>query len=209
MQTLLETPAQPAHASMVERNSEFIADVCHVDSLDEAMDFVQSVRDMHPKARHVAFAAVIGSEHGQLSERMSDDGEPSGTAGKPILDVIRANNLTDTVVCVTRYFGGILLGSGGLIRAYASSAALGIKAATVASIVQCDVVQTTITYAQLGKMEKLVVSYESVIESRDFSDVIRLTISVPTHVMERFEHEVTEQFQGTVALKKVGNMNRI
>lgn len=209
MQTLLETPAQPAHASMVERNSEFIADVCHVDSLDEAMDFVQSVRDMHPKARHVAFAAVIGSEHGQLSERMSDDGEPSGTAGKPILDVIRANNLTDTVVCVTRYFGGILLGSGGLIRAYASSAALGIKAATVASIVQCDVVQTTITYAQLGKMEKLVVSYESVIESRDFSDVIRLTISVPTHAMERFEHEVTEQFQGTVALKKVGNMNRI
>lgn len=209
METLLEKPAQPAHASMVERNSEFIADACHVQSLEEAMDFVQCIRDKHPKARHVAFAAVTGNEKGQLNERMSDDGEPSGTAGKPILDVIRANNLTDTVVCVTRYFGGILLGSGGLIRAYASCAALGIKAATVASIVVCDIVTATISYAQLGKMEKLVAASESVIENREFSDVIRLTISVPTQNFQRFESEITEQFQGGVTIERVGSMNRI
>ena len=100
----------------VEKKSEFIGDACHIDSLDEALAFVQTIRDQHPKARHVAYAAVCGGSDGRLAERMSDDGEPSGTAGKPILDVLRANEMTDCVVAVTRYLGGILLGSGGLIH---------------------------------------------------------------------------------------------
>lgn len=109
MRTVIDTPQSPAHDSLIDKKSEFIANACHVSDLDEAMLFVQSVRMQHPKARHVAYAAICGDKNGCLSERMSDDGEPSGTAGKPILDVIRSSNLTDTVVTVTRYFGGILL----------------------------------------------------------------------------------------------------
>ena len=111
MQTILDSADQPAHDAFVEKKSEFIGDACHIDSLDEALAFVQMIRDQHPKARHVAYAAVCGGSDGRLAERMSDDGEPSGTAGKPILDVLRANEMTDCVVAVTRYFGGILLGS--------------------------------------------------------------------------------------------------
>ena len=91
MQTILDSADQPAHDAFVEKKSEFIGDACHIDSLDEALAFVQTIRDQHPKARHVAYAAVCGGSDGRLAERMSDDGEPSGTAGKPILDVLRAN----------------------------------------------------------------------------------------------------------------------
>ena len=86
MQTILNTSDNPAHDSLVEKKSEFIGDAAHVDTLDEALAFVTSIREQHPKARHVAYAAVCGGADGRLSERMSDDGEPSGTAGKPILD---------------------------------------------------------------------------------------------------------------------------
>lgn len=83
MQTILNTPDDPAHDSLVEKKSEFIGDAAHVDTLDEALAFVAAIREQHPKARHVAYAAVCGGADGRLSERMSDDGEPSGTAGKP------------------------------------------------------------------------------------------------------------------------------
>ena len=105
MQTILDSADRPAHDAFVEKKSEFIGVACHISSLDEALAFVQTIRDQHPKARHVAYAAVCGGSDGRLAERMSDDGEPSGTAGKPILDVLRANEMTDCVVAVTRYFG--------------------------------------------------------------------------------------------------------
>ena len=124
MQTILDSVDRPAHDAFIEKKSEFIGDACHIESLDDALAFVQTIRDLHPKARHVAYAAVCGGSGGRLAERMSDDGEPSGTAGKPILDVLRANEMTDCVVAVTRYFGGILLGSGGLIRAYSTGASI-------------------------------------------------------------------------------------
>lgn len=95
MQTILNTSDNPAHDSLVEKKSEFIGDAAHVDTLDEALAFVTSIREQHPKARHVAYAAVCGGADGRLSERMSDDGEPSGTAGKPILDVLKQSGTTD------------------------------------------------------------------------------------------------------------------
>ena len=87
MQTILDSADRPAHDAFVEKKSEFIGDACHIDSLDDALAFVAMIREKHPKARHVAYAAVCGGSDGRLAERMSDDGEPSGTAGKPILDV--------------------------------------------------------------------------------------------------------------------------
>ena len=176
MRTLLNPADEPAHDAFVEKKSEFIGDACHVDSLEDALAFVETVRERHPKARHVAYAAIVTGDDGRVMERMSDDGEPSGTAGKPILDVLRANELTDCVIAVTRYFGGILLGSGGLIRAYSTGASIAVKAADVAQIVVCARYAVPLDYSQLGPMRHLVEVMGAVEESADFSDQDRKSV---------------------------------
>ncbi|PLS31725.1 IMPACT family member YigZ [Bifidobacterium margollesii] len=208
MRTLLNSAADPAHDSLIEKKSEFIGDACHIESGQEALDFVQSIRDLHPKARHVAYAAVWGGADGQLGERMSDDGEPSGTAGKPILDVLRQSELTDCVVTVTRYFGGILLGSGGLIRAYSSAASLAVKAAKGALIVPCRCMTSTFDYAQLAMMRQLISAANGTVDDEQFTDRITAGFSIPEIQADDFERRVVETFNATVSVETVGSMNR-
>ncbi|KFI63772.1 IMPACT family protein [Bifidobacterium cuniculi] len=196
--TILDPADAPAHDAFVEKKSEFIGDACHVDSLDEALAFVERIREMHPKSRHVAYAALVTDADGRLMERMSDDGEPSGTAGKPILDVLRANDLTDCVVAVTRYFGGILLGSGGLIRAYSTGASMAVKAARVADIVACRRYAVTLDYAQLGTFSNLLAGVTGEQETADFTDCVRVVVIVPMGECERFESRVREAFNAAV-----------
>lgn len=196
--TILDAADAPAHDAFVEKKSEFIGDACHVDSLDEALAFVERIREMHPKSRHVAYAALVTDADGRLMERMSDDGEPSGTAGKPILDVLRANDLTDCVVAVTRYFGGILLGSGGLIRAYSTGASMAVKAARVADIVACRRYAVTLDYAQLGTFSNLLAGVTGEQETADFTDRVRVVVIVPMGECERFEARVREAFNAAV-----------
>ena len=202
--TLLDTAKAPAHAAFVEKKSEFIGDACHIDSLEEAVAFVESIREQHPKARHVAYAAICGGDDGRLSERMSDDGEPSGTAGKPILDVIRANGLTDCVVTVTRYFGGILLGAGGLIRAYASGAAQAISVAQKADIVVCDRYGLTVDYSQLGALQQLLATVGAEQDSSEYTDRVSLEVVVPVAQTELFNTRLQEMFNATVRARHLG-----
>lgn len=208
MFTLLNEPSAPAHESMVEKKSEFIGDACHISSLEEALDVVNTIRDSHPKARHVAYAAICGGADGRLSERMSDDGEPSGTAGKPILDVLRANALTDCVVTVTRYFGGILLGSGGLIRAYSSAASLAVKAATKARIVPCCQYRIPLDYAQLGQFQYVLSAVDGMQTGQEFTDRVTLEVSVPADRTGVFESRLTDVFHATVHAKTLDMVNR-
>lgn len=175
---------------------------------DEAIAFVQMIRDQHPKARHVAYAAVCGGSDGRLAERMSDDGEPSGTAGKPILDVLRANEMTDCAVAVTRYFGGILLGSGGLIRAYSTGASIAVKAATKAKIVPCSEYQVTLDYSQLGSFQNLLASVQGEQADAQYTDRIVLAVVVPQEQSQQFESRVVETFNATVTPQKTGTSNR-
>lgn len=208
MQTILDSADRPAHDAFVEKKSEFIGDACHISSLDEALAFVQTIRDQHPKARHVAYAAVCGGSDGRLAERMSDDGEPSGTAGKPILDVLRANEMTDCVVAVTRYFGGILLGSGGLIRAYSTGASIAVKAASKAKIVPCGEYQVILDYPQLGSFQNLLSTVEGEQTDAQYTDRIALTVVVPQEQANVFEFRVVETFNATVVPQLVGTSNR-
>ena len=208
MQTILDSADRPAHDAFVEKKSEFIGDACHISSLDEALAFVQTIRDQHPKARHVAYAAVCGGSDGRLAERMSDDGEPSGTAGKPILDVLRANEMTDCVVAVTRYFGGILLGSGGLIRAYSTGASIAVKAASKAKIVPCGEYQVILDYPQLGSFQNLLSTVEGEQTDAQYTDRIALTVVVPHEQANVFESRVVETFNATVVPQLVGTSNR-
>ena len=206
--TLLDAPAAPAHDALVEKKSEFIGDACHVDSLDEAITFVQSVRDRHPKARHVAYAAICGGADGRQSERMSDDGEPSGTAGKPILDVLRQSGLTDTAIAVTRYFGGILLGSGGLIRAYSSAASLAVKAGRLARIEACRRYRVAVSYPQLGGLQQILASVDARTADETYTDTVSMVAEVPADRCERFELRVREAFNAAVTPEPLDMVNR-
>lgn len=198
MKTVLDTSDRPAHDALVEKKSEFIADVCHVDALDEALLFVDSVRQLHPKARHVAYAAICVDGDGRVRERMSDDGEPSGTAGKPILDVLRQGDLMNCAVTVTRYFGGILLGSGGLIRAYSSAASLGVKVARLASIETCRRYTTALQYPQFDVFRQLASDCGAALENERYSDRVVLDAVVPVEREGEFLRRVRETFSATV-----------
>ncbi|RBP97627.1 IMPACT family protein [Bifidobacterium aemilianum] len=207
MMTILDTPDQPAHASLVEKKSDFIGDACHVESLTQAMEAVEAIRARHPKARHTAYAAICGESKGSSSERMSDDGEPSGTAGKPILDLIRAKNLTDCLVTVTRYFGGILLGSGGLIRAYASGASLALKAAQLASIQHFQSYAVPLEYHQLGSFQHILAGLGGRQTGQSYSDKVVLEVLVPLESSDRFASQVQEAFSAQVSLHALGQVS--
>lgn len=206
--TVIDTVDKPAHASFVEKKSEFVSDICHINSLAEVAAIVDSVRLQHPKARHVAFAAISGGQRGTLEERMSDDGEPSGTAGKPILDVLRAQNLTDCVICVTRYFGGILLGSGGLIRAYATAANNAVRVAHLADIAIFAQYTTTIQYSQIRMFQHLLTQLGGSVVAEEYLEQVALSLQVPQLMSEAFESSVRETFNANVTLHNNGTVNQ-
>jgi uncharacterized YigZ family protein len=140
-----------AEAEIVIRKSRFIGHVMPVASEAEAVSFIEEIKRKHADATHNCSAYVVGErdEH----QKQSDDGEPSGTAGKPILEVIRHKELKNTAIVVTRYFGGILLGAGGLIRAYTDAAAAGIAAAGMVRRVLHREVTVTVDYTWYGKLD--------------------------------------------------------
>lgn len=138
-------------AEIVVRRSQFIGFAGQAASEEEAAAFIEEIRRQHKQASHHCFAYVCGERDRQ--QKASDDGEPAGTAGKPILEVIRQQQLSYTVVVVTRYFGGVLLGAGGLVRAYADGAAAAIAAAGVVYRVLRVPVRVSLGYSWLGKLE--------------------------------------------------------
>lgn len=209
MRTITDLPNNPSHYSFVEKKSEFISDACHVSSLEEAMDFVESIRLSNPKARHVAYAAICGDNNGRLCERMSDDGEPAGTAGKPILDVMRASSLTDTVVTVTRYFGGILLGSGGLMRAYSRAAAGSVQNSKMANIVSCKCFSCKIEYTQLRMFKHLLLKHNAEVVNEEYGVSIELKACVPCEESDRFLEAVKNTFAGAIIPDFCGVCSRI
>ncbi|KAB7790892.1 IMPACT family protein [Bifidobacterium leontopitheci] len=206
--TVLDAADSPAHDSLVEKKSEFIADACHADTLDEALAFVETIRERHPKSRHVAYAAMCVDGDGRVSERMSDDGEPSGTAGKPILDVLRQGDLIDCVVTVTRYFGGILLGSGGLIRAYSSAASLGVKAARLADIVACRRYAVDLQYPQLAVFQQIAASCDGRLENEQYTDRVALDVVLPQAREGEFLRRVRESFNAAVTPRPLEQVSR-
>lgn len=198
MRTILNAADEPAHDSYVDRKSEFLGDAIHAADEQEALAFVAAIRECHPKARHVAFAAVFGGDGTAQSERMSDDGEPSGTAGKPILDVLRQSGVTDTVITVTRYFGGILLGSGGLVRAYSSAASMALKAARTAELVPSTSVAMELDYAQHALARRLAERHHASVDGEEFAAAVRVTLTMPRGEVDGFLADVRETFNARV-----------
>lgn len=184
-----------ACAEITEKRSRFIANIAHVENEQEAIEFINSLKSKYWDARHNVFAYVI-SENNIV--RFSDDGEPHSTAGKPVLDVLLGNNLKDTVIVVTRYFGGVLLGTGGLVRAYSSSAALAVESAEIGENRECVFAELEASYTAFDKLKFLLDEMGAVILNTDFADNIKLEFYVLTEKYDVLEQKITDTFFGKI-----------
>lgn len=185
---------------IVIKKSRFIGQAKPVETEEDALAFIESVRKEHWSATHNCFAYVIG-ERDQI-QKASDDGEPSGTAGKPILEVIKHQGLKNTVVVVTRYFGGILLGAGGLIRAYTDGAVAGIGAAGVVHKVLHREVRVEIDYTWLGKLENELRNRGTLLGDTEFTDKVTLLCWPLDEEADRFAFWMTDLTQGQCVIRQ-------
>lgn len=161
-------------AEFEEKKSVFIGYIKRVELEEDAKNFINEIRNKHKDATHNVYAYIIGENKG--IQRYSDDGEPQGTAGIPVLEVIKKNNLTDVVVVVTRYFGGILLGGGGLIRAYSKGASMAIEKAGIVEKVSGIDLSFTLDYDLLGKIQYLCGTNNWNIEEIQYTDKVELSL---------------------------------
>ena len=176
--------------------SVFIGNSCEVNTASEAESFVAKIRAKYPDARHVCYAWRISGV--TFMQKYSDDGEPQGTAGVPVLDAIRKAGIVDVVVVVTRYFGGVLLGTGGLVRAYSHSASLGLKAAQPVSMVPCAVCSVTCSYTHYGKVSSLVASCGGVTDDTAFDSDVHISFHIPTELLSGFQKQLADATSGDV-----------
>ncbi len=183
-----------------EKKSEFIGYAKRVDNDDEAKTFLNEIKNMHKQARHNCSAYVIGKD--QNIQRYSDDGEPQGTAGIPILEVMKKNKITDCAIVVTRYFGGILLGTGGLTRAYTKGASIAIKAAGIVEKVDGLKLRFEIEYDLFGKIQHICEQKSWHIENTEYSDKVVLYILTEKTSAEIMENEIIEATSGRVIIQK-------
>lgn len=181
----------------VERRSRFIGYINPVTTEAEALEFINSIRAKHWDATHNVYAYVLREQN---TCRYSDDNEPQGTAGMPVLDVIRKSGLTDVCIVVTRYFGGILLGGGGLVRAYSHSASLAVEAAGMLLMRGCAMCTLECTYNQYGRLSSLVPENGGTVDNADFSDKVTLSFHIPTEELQRLQKLVTDATSGTVEI---------
>lgn len=181
---------QGGEDEIVEKKSRFIATVIPAETEEEALDFIEKTKKKYWDARHNCFAYVIG-ERGQL-QRCSDDGEPNGTAGKPMLDVLLGNELRNVAVVVTRYFGGTLLGTGGLVRAYSGAVKAGLEASVVITKIMGVKLHIETDYTTFGKIQYILAQRELKILDTVYTDKVELEVLVPKTELEQVMHAITE-----------------
>ncbi|MFB5083155.1 YigZ family protein [Symbiobacterium thermophilum] len=193
------TVAGRGQAEIVIKKSRFIAHVAPVASEEAAWAFVNEIRAAHSDATHNCFAFTAGAV-----QRMSDDGEPSGTAGRPIFEVLEKQGLSDTAIVVTRYFGGILLGAGGLVRAYSQAAAAGVEAAGVAEALPAVDLRVRVDYALLGRVQYLLQQHGALTLQTDFGQEVVIVFRVLETDRDRVTAELAEASAGRIAVEPVG-----
>lgn len=180
---------------IVEKKSRFIATVRPVETEEEAVAFINEMKKKYWDARHNCSAFVIGSR--QEVTRCSDDGEPAQTAGRPMLDVLLREGITNVAVVVTRYFGGVLLGTGGLVRAYQSATQAGLAASKIIEKRQGKKLIIHTDYNGLGKLQYLFGQQKTAILDTEYAADVVLTILVPVEQKDFLYKEITEQTNGT------------
>ena len=197
------TVSEAAEASFIEKRSEFIGYISPVRTNDEAVEFINTIKAKHRKAKHNVYAYILRQDN---ISRYSDDGEPQGTAGVPVLDVLQKRGLTDVCVVVTRYFGGILLGGGGLVRAYSHAAALACDAAHTMNMCLCHRISISSDYGMYGKISYVLPNFDTITVSSDFADDVKLEVLVLSERLDALRKELVEITNGSVTIEDKGEL---
>lgn len=187
---------------ITEKKSRFIAYLAYVTTENDAQSFVSQIKKKHYDARHNVYAYILNSG----GKKYSDDGEPSKTAGYPILEMLENEGITDVVCVVTRYFGGTLLGTGGLIRAYTKAAKDCLAKAGVKKMMLCDVISLTFDYAHLNKIEHMLKTENLIIQDKTFLENVTLTVISPKDKTKALEKNMLNEFAAAVNFSKINEI---
>ncbi len=197
---LYTTIAGEGQAEYEDRKSVFIGHAMPVKSEEDAVRYIKNIRHKYSDARHNVHAFMIGN--GTVS-RSNDDGEPSGSAGVPVLDVIRKSGITDVCIVVTRYFGGILLGTGGLVRAYSAAAKAAIENAGVVTYEQYTVMRLNCGYSEYQKISNELARVGAIIDSTDFDAAVTVVFAVKSGVADGICNVIRELSAGKTIPEKI------
>lgn len=195
-----KTIDSPVSCSFIEKRSEFIGYLCPVKTNEQAVDFINQIKSEHRKAKHNVYAYILRNNN---IIRYSDDGEPQGTAGVPVLDVLQKQGLTDVCCVVTRYFGGILLGGGGLVRAYSHSASLAVSQSRIMNMFSCYSVKLTMDYDLYGKVSYVLPEFETKQTGSDFGNKVILNLNVKDELYDSFIKKLTDITNGKIVIEKL------
>lgn len=186
----------------IEKKSRFIGYVKPVETQEQAVDFINKIKSKHWDATHNVSAYVLRSE---MIKRFSDDGEPSGTAGMPMLDVLEKSGVVDVCVVGTRYFGGVMLGAGGLVRAYSHTAKIALDAGKIITMAPCNIYSASIDYSIYERFNLLLAQFGAEIKNTDFTDKISVTFAVRENKSEELAVSFCELCNGKYSLNKIGS----
>lgn len=196
-----KTLAAPACASFIEKKSEFIGNIAPCKTEEEAVAFIEQIRKQHRKATHNCYAYILRDNN---IGRHSDDGEPGGTAGTPMYEVLRKEGLTDVCCVVTRYFGGILLGAGGLVRAYTNGVKIAIDAAKIKEISPARRLKITLEYSLYGKIGAILTQFDARVQNEEFAADACITLCLREERAEEFKEKLIDICFGRVDIQDLG-----
>lgn len=203
MELAYAIPAADVNVSEEIKKSRFITFLAHTQGSDAARAFVQQIRSEHPDARHHCWAFVAGAPWDSQQLGFSDDGEPSGTAGKPMLALLMGSGIGEITAVVVRYYGGIKLGTGGLVKAYGGGVQQALKQLSTEQKIPQSEYTLQCDYAQLSQVESLVRQAGGVIVHSQFTAGVQVTISLPTAVVDEVEGKLRNLSRGALRLQEV------
>ena len=198
-------PTGPSETEFTEKRSRFIGRVWPVDSEEEARAYIEQMKERYHDARHNCWCYRL--KEGGV-ERYSDDGEPQGTAGQPMLNVFQREEIVNVVCVVTRYFGGVLLGAGGLVRAYTQSAKDALNAAGISVVRRWTAIEVPCTYGQFDEVRREVFHFGGVVENVDYGADVLLSVLIPGERSEQFAAHLLDASAGTIEALEAGEVFR-
>ncbi len=199
-----KTIARRCEARFIEKKSEFIGYLCPVQTEEQAIAFIEEIRAMHRKATHNCYAYILRENN---AARHSDDGEPGGTAGVPIYEVLRKEGLTDVCCVVTRYFGGVLLGAGGLVRAYTKGAKDAVDAAQIKCMAEAVRLAVTVDYGLYGRLAQVFAEFDARVDDEQFADNVRIILHIRAENSQQLTDRLVDVCNGAVSVEELEKVN--
>ena len=201
MTDALTTLGREAEGRFEEKKSVFLAHACPVADEAEAQAYIKKMKAAYADARHNVWGYRMA---GDITVRCSDDGEPQGTAGVPVLDVLEKSDVKDVCVVATRYFGGILLGGGGLVRAYSHTAKIALDSGVIVTMAKCDELCVLSDYNYYGKLASLIPENGGTVISADFADNVKVKFSIPCEKSDNIKNLIVDTSNGRFFAEKIG-----